>query len=1118
MSPEPQPSTRTGSVTFTEVRQCELRAIQAAFPAVDEEKLVGLAFSGGGIRSATFGLGVLESLKKLNLLSKVHYLSTVSGGGYIGGWFSANCRRAEDRGDEPDWRSPEADWSRSIQYLRDYSNYLSPEVGFFSADTWSMFTIWCRNALLVQWSIAIAVACVLLLPRLAAYVFGIWPMAGDFRWISVGLFILSIAGIAGNLQQVSTANQNSRRKWLLQKQHAGAGLALTTVFGAAAWILSRAVGFDPFGPGPVNPWIALIVAGLLVACGYCLLPAALAVYDWYAKRKYTEVNYGQTDVQWFIVVPLLVCSFFFGAILWDLSDTVLVGRTTYGQLFLGAWRDWPFPLSVVFVSLWGLAFCSIEQWKVKGPAVAFIAAVGSIVALHALLCAIVLLLQPWSIDSTAHAFVAAPVMVLYAFSLTIIVLIGLVGRQSLEGVREWWSRLGAWLIIYGAAWVIVTVVAVYGPPLVYMAFREHFWVSLSSAAGWAGTILAGPAAGHSDRTGRDETPRARNPLHELVAFVAPFLFIAGLLIGVATLLDLIIQANTNGMTWSALGADGAGRTIALVSLVVLGVCAGLVMLLGWRTDINVFSLNAFYRNRLVRAYLGATRLTNENSRPTDPLSDSPTGRRNPQNFTGFDEKDDLPLADLIGDKALAGPLHIVNCALNLGGSGDLSLHTRHSASFTLSPLYAGSDYEHRDVSVKAKRRPTTDDDNKPRPTVGYVPTAQYGGRPEETTLGKAISVSGAAASPNMGYHTSPVVAFLLTVFNLRLGWWFANPARDSARKAPYFNLRYMILELFGSATARSKFLMVSDGGHFENLAVYELVKRRCKVIIVSDAECDPRISFEGLGSLIRMCEVDFPGLTIKIDVGSLRPRAGSPWSEQRCAVGTIDYGDGHKGFLVYLKAAMTGHEPTEIRQYKASHPHFPHETTGDQFYAEDQFESYRHLGAEVTRCAFESAIAAVGSDDMEALARTLGETNAPTLEHVDNFTRHTQSLIGLWDKLQKSPDLRPLDRGLFGAAVDGAAADGARLRLYTCAEMLQLMENVYLDLHLDDTWDHTDNRGWMTLFTQWWALDEVQRTWKDTSHLFGVRFGYFCKRHLELPRVVPAAGWPNDRTRPEEQR
>ena len=356
MSPEPQPSTGNGSVTFTEVQQGELKAIQAAFPGVDKDELVGLAFSGGGIRSATFGLGVLEGLKKHNLLDKVHYLSTVSGGGYIGGWFSANCRRAADRGDTHDWRSSDADWSKSIQYLRDYSNYLSPDVGFFSADTWSMFTIWARNALLVQWTIAIAIACVLLVPRLAAYVFGIWPHAGQYRWFSVGLFILSIAGIAGNLQQVSTAQKGSWRKWLLQKEQVWVGLALAAAFGAAAWILCQATGFDPFGPPPVKPWwMSLIVAALLVVGGYCLLPVGLAVYDWLAAPDYMQVNYGQTHVQWFIVVPLLVCSFFFGTILWDLTNSVLAPGT-YGELFRTAWRDWPFPLAVVFVSLWGLAF------------------------------------------------------------------------------------------------------------------------------------------------------------------------------------------------------------------------------------------------------------------------------------------------------------------------------------------------------------------------------------------------------------------------------------------------------------------------------------------------------------------------------------------------------------------------------------------------------------------------------------------------------------------------------------------------------------------------------------------------------------------------------------------
>ena len=125
-------------------------------------------------------------------------------------------------------------------------------------------------------------------------------------------------------------------------------------------LAEMATGFNPFGPPPVDPWMSLFVAGLLVMGAYCLLPTALAVYDWHTKSRSTEVNYGQTHVQWFIVVPLLVCSFLLGAILWDLSEHVLA-TMTYGELFLGACRHWPFPLSVVFISLWGLAFCSIEN-------------------------------------------------------------------------------------------------------------------------------------------------------------------------------------------------------------------------------------------------------------------------------------------------------------------------------------------------------------------------------------------------------------------------------------------------------------------------------------------------------------------------------------------------------------------------------------------------------------------------------------------------------------------------------------------------------------------------------------------------------------------------------------
>ena len=125
----------------------------------------------------------------------------------------------------------------------------------------------------------------------------------------------------------------------------------------------------------------------------------------------------------------------------------------------------------------------------------------------------------------------------------------------------------------------------------------------------------------------------------------------------------------------------------------------------------------------------------------------------------------------------------------------------------------------------------------------------------------------------------------------------------------------------------------------------------------------------GLGTLIRMCEVDF-GVKIVIDVKDIRPNR-TAWSTHRWAVGRIEYGGTTPdGILIYLKASMTAKEDTSVLQYKSSHPAFPHETTGDQFYGEDQFESYRHLGRAIALEAF-GAVQAGHSPDLSTLATVL---------------------------------------------------------------------------------------------------------------------------------------------------
>jgi hypothetical protein len=931
-----QRSISTNHRTWQGVFNDEAKLLQERRGDADAKpRVVGLAISGGGIRSATFALGVLESLKTLGLLKKVDYLSTVSGGGFIGGWLTANCQR------NPGWLEPTSNWSSSIAHLRDYSNYLSPRVGFFSADTWSMVTIWIRNTLLIQTTVILAIACALLLPRPIFELFAHWPRVGNWRWVTILLFVLGIVGIAGNQMRLTSENVGS----LLRGNAWRTGLMLGVAGGGAAWVFARWIGFEPFHGGPVSYWASAPVAILLVLTGFVLQPVAVRLVElvwplvgrmWPGDKAPEEINYTQGWVQCVVVIPLMGAAYLVAAILWgaaaETADTVgLHSFNSYGELLNEAWRFWPFPLSVVFVSFWLLSFCSIRRQDTVGVVTAAWAPLVAVPVFHALLSASMLLLRWWAADPARgawNAFVWAPTLVSGAFVVAIVVLIGMMGRQSTDDAREWWSRLAAWLGIYSVAWMLITLSAVYGPRFVGWALENHWWTSMSVGGGWIGTVIGGLFAGKSQSTSGTGSNSPATIAKEAIAVIGPFVFIAGLLIGVAFVVDEVINLNANG-GWQLVGrGEHSEHALFLqVSLVAFACCFAALLLMAARVDINQFSLNAFYRNRLVRCYLGATRFKTD------------TRERRPQNFTGFDDHDDMPLADVVTDGKLVGPLHIVNCALNLGGSSDLALHTRHSAAFTLSGLHCGTAY---DQSGKYEE-------------LGYVRTSVFGGKAGAPTLGQAMAVSGAAASPNMGYHTSPVTAFLLTVLNLRLGWWFPNPGKAAAETpTPWFSLRYLFAELFGGANDTSRFVMISDGGHFENLAAYELIRRRCGVIIISDGECDPQLSFSGLGTLIRMCEVDFVGVKINIDVREIRPVRPSIWSSKRCAVGEIDYGPDHpKGILIYLKASMTGNEDTAVLQYKAAHQTFPHERTGDQFYGEDQFESYRELGREVACEAFE---------------------------------------------------------------------------------------------------------------------------------------------------------------------
>jgi hypothetical protein len=165
-------------------------------------------------------------------------------------------------------------------------------------------------------------------------------------------------------------------------------------------------------------------------------------------------------------------------------------------------------------------------------------------------------------------------------------------------------------------------------------------------------------------------------------------------------------------------------------------------------------------------------------------------------------------------------------ALNVTHGEHLAWQERKAESFVFTPRYCGFDFPEMHL------HPDLPESYRPTYAFAYPRSSspelqkEIGG----VHVGTAMSISGAAASPNMGYHTSPPLAFLMTMFDVRLGWWLPNPRHASEEYAfkrpeggPRVSLLYLLHELFASTTDRSKYVYVSDGGHFENLAIYELV-------------------------------------------------------------------------------------------------------------------------------------------------------------------------------------------------------------------------------------------------------------------------------------------------------
>lgn len=359
-----------------------------------------------------------------------------------------------------------------------------------------------------------------------------------------------------------------------------------------------------------------------------------------------------------------------------------------------------------------------------------------------------------------------------------------------------------------------------------------------------------------------------------------------------------------------------------------GSVAGLIFL--WAVvDLTSVSLHPFYRRRLASAFALKRVLSDDGE---------PEARER-----SFDAIVQLSKSGIEPGPCVikSWPMLIICAAANISDPG-ATPPGRGVASFTFSPNAIGG------------------------PVTGAEKTRVYEklrrNRARDVTLPAAVAMSGAALSPSMGKMTYRPLMFLLGLANIRLGVWVPNPLHvndPTGQDEPVAFPRrprphYLLKEMMGRNRLEDKFLYVTDGGHYENLGLVELVRRGCRTIYCLDAGGGS--SAQALVDAIALCRTELNVMIVmdceadELDAKPSSDAENAPWRAQAvCSHGTIIYPgtDGEppvEGRLIYARSVVTDESPWQIRSFQTTDPVFPHHSTMDQFFDDQKFEAYRTLG------------------------------------------------------------------------------------------------------------------------------------------------------------------------------
>lgn len=805
--------------------------------------MVGLALSGGGIRSATFSLGIIQALARAerSAFSKIDIVSSVSGGGYIGCFLRSLFMPGSARGIAPerhiaslesgvveldsaevaaqhrfairalasgphqrDIPSATGEMQRNpLWWLREHSRYLAPngptDLAFalaYLARNWvAMLYIFLLACLALFTVVVLCEALVTLWARAGAAAALILPMSPVFVLVLVPLALMAIHAVAYWITQAMSPNEPdvTRQRGNLFRPALGTCVAVIIIFFAARFLINT---FPPYLPSEdlrdatalfvnsLSVGLALMVCGVLTALAYAASTAGKGA--------------GLTS---------------------ELRRRLTKGLTSSGVLLL------------------------------------------AIVAIA-------------TIDTIGMRLV-----------------------ELLRGVR---LRAGFGLAV---------------PALAYLIKKLPDWFGGSGGSkGKLGMLM-----------GR---------------FFNAIALVAGLLL--FGIVAVVASTLAHSVAWGGTAWTDPQWARLLLFVAIVGVLA----VLSGRASgfINLSSLHALYSARLSRAYLGAS---NNGRLKAAAAGGSKVTESHPADYI-------QPLIYCRAD--LPAPLHLINATINetVDPHSQLVSRDRKGDILTLEPQ-----------GIKVADQ-----------TVGWTSLGKTECA-EQLSLGQWCSISGAAASSGMGRLTNLGLALAFTFANVRLGYWWWSPGACTASSAagplmrllskPFGTFVYLFNEMTARYSRAYDRKYITDGGHFENSGAYRLIQRRIPLIIVSDNGADPSYRFEDLENLVRKVRLDLGGETRVLggedlaafldDFDALGSRLfvdPDHWTDWRDAFTRQDshafalalrvsFEDAQSD-LIWLKPRVQLGMPPDLTGYSAANPLFPQQPTGDQFFDEAQWESYRRLG------------------------------------------------------------------------------------------------------------------------------------------------------------------------------